>query len=141
MHNAQTTPLIWVFFSLFMCMTCAMLPPGNEEVVLCPPQHCLHRRPHHSGWSGPKTKYYMCCNSGKTCDPKTWGKNADVHTLLHLLDEKWQTDKCDSDVQCKHQDEKRPQKEPSTLAMYSGAIPIATLAYASSGLYLSRISS
>lgn len=94
---------LWVFVCLCIWTTYAKLPPGYEEVMLCPPRYCLDPKPpHHSGFSGPKTSFFTCCqlDSGKTSSAHSWGVLKNVDELVKLLDARWHTERCPEGKTC-----------------------------------------
>ena len=74
----------------------AVLPPGYEEELFCPPEMCLKQRRHVMGWSGPRAAAHECCDpfTGQTSPPHAWGYRVDAEIRRGLLAHDWHSNQC-----------------------------------------------
>lgn len=80
--------------------TMAVLPPGYEDELFCPPQTCLASREVRPGLSGPRPMFYQCCNesTGVHITPKAWGNKLSLSYRESLINEGWHELECPEGV-------------------------------------------
>ena len=98
--------MLYVLFAM-TATTDAALPPGYEDVLLCPPTHCLTRR--HDivpGYVGPSALMHVCKSMNGEADrrPTAWGTRVrDAEDRLKtLLAQSYHRRSCRSLVQDTH---------------------------------------
>jgi hypothetical protein len=72
-----------------------VLPPGYEDVLLCPPGSCVGRAPVPAGFAGPQSSFFQCvAYDGSTSPVKAWGRSRDIGELIGALQAGYGTQTC-----------------------------------------------
>lgn len=67
-----------------------VLPPGYEDILLCPPAYCLADKKHMQGFAGPKSAFHYCHSLAFDKDTKitAWGSKTNSNEELQQLIQK-----------------------------------------------------
>ena len=90
MLPAQTRALLLLL--TLLRPSAAALPPGNaDDNTFCLATSCLMPHRQQTGWSGPRTAFWDCCNvkTGEKMRPRGWGVNMGYEYLDQLKAQGW----------------------------------------------------
>jgi len=98
--ESLTSPMSNILYLLSCCLLLslaqAVLPPGYEDELYCPPNSCLRRHKMKQAFVGPRSVFHECWNEqeGTAMRPKAWGSKLDPKIRSKLLEEKWHVQSC-----------------------------------------------
>lgn len=73
-----------------------VLPPGYEDLLLCPPSFCVAPSARPAGFVGPRSRFFECAAvlSSERRQVTPWGSNDGPEALLGLLKDGFATTTC-----------------------------------------------
>lgn len=114
MGAARGTPGFVVLAAFVVTPAAAILPPGYEDEIYCPPGFCLQNKQVERGWTGPKTGFVECVHrrgTGEVREATAWGEKHGDERREQLLQDGFHTATC-SELSALADDEEPVASQP-----------------------------